>query len=138
MIPPEVEAAYRRTTYRVDAPGGPIALRIGERSHALDALLRGLLCESWAFVSAANPASRLLPEADNAQRHQALAARLNDAGWTWYSGCGIADDGGWREQSAWVAGISAADAAALGRAFGQNAVVAGRLDDVAELLWCEP
>ena len=33
-------AAYLATTYRVDAPRGPIALRIGERSAALDGLLK--------------------------------------------------------------------------------------------------
>lgn len=136
MIDPALERAYLRTTYIVDHPSGSIALRVGENHTQLDALLRTADYETWAFVSACNPRSRPLAEVENAQHHAALLARVRPLGLPFFPGRGVADDGGWFEESLLIMGIGAADAVALGNAFGQNAVVLGRVGGVAELRWC--
>ena len=53
-----LDAVYRETTYRVEAPGRSLAIRLGEPAPALDSLLAAVGLTSWAFVSAANPHSR--------------------------------------------------------------------------------
>jgi hypothetical protein len=131
-----LEQAYLRTRYVVDHPCGEIVLRIGRRSARLDALLCEAHCDSWAFVSACNPASRRLSAAENAARHAALLAQVKGLGKPVFSGRGEADDGDWCEPSILVVGMAEAGAVALGRAFGQNAVVVGRAGAAAELRWC--
>lgn len=137
LADPVLLQAYLRTTYVADPPGGPIHLRIGENSAALDALLRQTHHQTWAFVSACNPRSQPLCAAENALRHEALLARVRTLGLPFYAGRGVADDGGWIEESLLILGISEADALALGRAFVQNAVVVGRIGGMAELKWCQ-
>lgn len=136
MFDPALVRAYLRTTYFVDHPSGAIALRVGANNTQLDALLRAADYETWAFVSACNPRSRPLAAGENAQRHEALLARVRQLGLPFFPGRGVADDGGWLEASLLIMGVAPADAVALGNAFGQNAVVVGRVGDVAELRWC--
>lgn len=136
MIDPALERAYWRTTYLVDHPSGPIALRVGENNLRLDALLHAADYETWAFVSACNPRSRPLAQVENTQRHAALLARVRRLALPFFPGRGVADDGGWFEESLLILGVAPADAVALGNAFGQNAVVLGRVGGVAELRWC--
>ena len=131
-----LEQAYLRTTYVADDRSGPIPLRIGEPSTRLDDLLRETACTCWAFISAWNPASQRLSEVENAARHAALLARVRELGLPFRSGRGVADDGGWVEESLLILGLSAVDAIRLGRAFGQNTVVVGCRGGLAELKWC--
>lgn len=128
--------AYRHTIYVADHPAGEICLRIGERHARLDTLLRALDYDTWAFVSACNPRSRPLAPTENAARHEALLAHVGRLGLPCFPGRGVADDGGWAEESLLILGIDAQDAAALGAIFEQNAVVVGRRGGVAELRWC--
>lgn len=130
-------AAYLSTTYRVDAPGGPIQLRVGERCGALDRLLKGRGVRVWAFVTACNPRSRRLPSWRNLARQrqlQALSARL---AFRTLPGAGVGDDPAWPpEPSLLIVGIGRARACRLARLFGQNAIVAGRRGRSPELVWC--
>jgi hypothetical protein len=131
-----LEQAYLRTRYVVDHPGGEIVLRVGRCSTRLDALLREAQCDTWAFVSACNPASRRLGVEENAARHAALLAQVKTLGRPFFAARGEADDGDWCEPSVLVVGMAEAGAVALGRAFGQNAVVVGRAGAAAELRCC--
>lgn len=133
-----LERAYRRTTYRVDAPGGSIDLRIGEASPALDALLRSEGVDCWAFVTAWNPRSEKLSIKNNRLRNIALCGELRCAGLRWWPGQGVGDGGDWPpEDSLLVLGLNAVDALALGRRHGQHAVVTGRVGECAVLRWCD-
>jgi len=133
-----LEAAYRRTLYRVAVPGrGPLDLRVGRRSRRLDRLLAALGCRDWAFVTAWNPGSRSLPAWRNALRSRRLARALERLGYCTLLGLGVADDDRWRsEVSLLVVGMPAARALRIARLFGQNAIVAGRRGGDARLLWC--
>ena len=122
------ESAYRETDYRVDDfPTGPFAIRIGEPCSELADV-------EWAFVTACNPHSHQLSEAENARRiaemEQAVSGR-----WQFHHGCGISRDGSWQEPSLLILGIRESDAIELARRFGQNAIVAGRPGEAARLVW---
>ncbi len=128
--------AYRNTTYEVHADGRTIGIRIGKHCAALDDLL-GDAARSWAFVTAVNPESRVLPEAVNAERNAELKREIERCGWSFWPGVGRPDGGDWSpEPSFLVVGISREQAAALGARYGQNAVVWGRVGGVAELVAC--
>lgn len=133
-----LEPAYRRTVYRVFAPGGAIDLRVGYRCPALDRLLAATGCTRWAFLTAWNPLSRPLPVWSNATRSRRLARALHGLGYRFLPGLGIPQEPGWRpEVSLLVLGMPAARALRIARRFGQNAIVAGRRGGRAQLLWCE-
>jgi hypothetical protein len=120
----ELRAAYLSTTYMA----GEIRIRIGEDPH-VDA-------SSWAFVTAENPRS----EPDSAERNAArMRALENDLrGYRTLRGRGEPAAGStWKaEESFLVLGIDRAAAIALGRKYGQNAIVFGERGRPAELIEC--
>ena len=129
--------AYLSTTYRVDAPTGPIALRVGQRSAALDRLLKRRGLRVWAFVTACNPHSRRLPGWRNLARRRRLQALSGRLGLAALPGAGVGDDTEWPpEPSLLIMGIDRARACRLARLLGQNAIVAGRRGRAPELVWC--
>jgi Protein of unknown function (DUF3293) len=130
-------AAYLSTTYRIDAPSGPIALRVGEGSGALDRLLKRRGVRIWAFVTACNPQSRRLPGWGNLARQRRLQALTRRLAFQTLPGAGVGDNPAWpAEPSLLIAGIRRARACRLARLFGQNAIVAGRRGKPPELVWC--
>ena len=139
QMSPSRDAEYRATTYRAyGLPGTtPIDLHIGEVSARLDGLLVSYAIESWAFITAWNPASHSLPPEVNNTRHAELLQLIGERGWRFYAGSGIPSNLNWEpERSVLVLGISRDEAAILGKRFGQNAVVAGHLGGKAQLVYC--
>ena len=133
-----LDAVYRETTYRVEAPGRSLAIRLGEPAPALDSLLAAVGLTSWAFVSAANPHSRPASRADNERAHAALLAHVREGGWPVFEGLGLPAAPGWApERSLLVVGIAHRDALRLGREFGQNAILLGVAGAPAELAWLD-
>jgi hypothetical protein len=131
----ELHEAYRQTTFYADTPRGRLALCIDQCDAQLDRLLIENACESWAYVTAYNPGSVVLSHEENQHRQASLENELHKRGWVFFSGEGVGSSGNWPpEPSVLVLGIGAATAQQLGRAFGQNAVVVGRLGRPAELV----
>jgi hypothetical protein len=132
-------AAYQATTYVVDAPDGPLSLRVG-RTHAdLDRLLARHGVTSWAFVTAYNPGSIRLDDTANRARQRQLEEAARALGKAVLPGRGVGDDGTWPpEESLLVLGISEPEAVSLGRRFGQAAVVCGETGAPARLAWIDP
>jgi len=116
-------AAYRRAVYRVAAPQGELALAVDEPPAELDAQLAAQGVSTAAFVSASNPGSVRLPDAENRERHLRLIERVAAGGWTSLPGSSSAPDGGWTEESLLVIGIEEKEALALAREFGQAAIL---------------
>jgi hypothetical protein len=138
-VPDRLADAYRRTTFRVLAPAGPIDIRVGRPSADLDALVRRAGQDCWAYLTAWSPGGATLSAAENERRNEALRHRLAATGATVVPGTGIGDDPGWPpEESLLALGLDRSTAAELGAAFGQDAIVVGDLDAHAELLWCRP
>ncbi len=127
--------AYRATTYRVSLPSGATAdVRIGEQPPGLDAALAAAGAKSWGFVTASNPAPRTLSQALNARRLRALWRRARRGRRGVWPAVGLGHSGGRSERGVVVLGVSEADLLGLGRAFGQLAVVHGRLAEAARLV----
>jgi hypothetical protein len=118
-LKPELVEAYRKAHYVVFVEP-ELVLRIGEPSARLDELLQGA---SAAFVTAANPHSRRKSAAENHAAHLELERSIAKKPWRRYPAEGRDPAGQWREEGLLVAGIPRAEAEALGRACGQNAIV---------------
>lgn len=138
----EMDAAYRATTYTVYLPSGNggtknMELRVGHHSAALDQLLGHLHCEEWAFISAANPGSRRLPEAVNAERHRQLHDTVRRLNLPYFAGSGIPDSPDWpAEPSLMVLGVSLKQAQNIASRFGQRAILAGTRGSAPTLHYC--
>ena len=131
-----LKEAYETTDYRV---GDRFTIRCGERSPPLDALLAESGHDTWAFITAWNPGSIALDDAENRRRMTDLAGRIALLGLPMLEGEGLGTGGDWpSEPSLLVLGIGASEALALGREFGQVAVVIGRLGEPARLCFCSP
>lgn len=127
--------AYEKTRFCVHDGPRRLCFRAGSRSAKLEALLRRHETSTWAYLTAWNPASVELSRAENDARQHDLKRNLQAAGYKWLPGEGIGDDPSWKsEQSLLVLGISRGKAIALGRTFGQLAVVVGRRGDASRLV----
>ncbi len=130
------EAAYRATSYFVDGPGGRFAVRIGRPSPEAHTLAEAHGAAVWTYITAYNPGSVEAPRERNEARQRELEQLLTEAGYRFYRGEGAADDRGWPpEPSLFVPGMDEATATALGRRFGQAAVVFAERGGPARLLW---
>jgi glycine/D-amino acid oxidase-like deaminating enzyme len=121
-IPPKLMAAYNEADYIVFAEP-EFVLKIGEPSRRMDALLEQEGATTAAFLTAANPRSKPQSPAQNASALSALDQLVAAAGYPWRAGEGREPDGSWVEPSRLVIGIYRENAEALGRLFGQNAIV---------------
>ena len=129
--------AYRRTTYTARAGNSDIRINPDCLSSELDVLLNERGIGEWAYVTAYNPQSQRLSEDDNAKRQPELIEAVRNRGLTFFEGDAVADDGAWpAEPSLLILGIRSDDARALGRQFGQLAVVVGRMGEPARLVAC--
>jgi hypothetical protein len=133
----DLEASYRNTSYLVDAPGAPIALRVGEVSAELDELLERFDEHHWAFITAYNPYSDKRDREENQERHTRLLAIVRERGLHSFPSRGVDDDGTWpTERGLLILGIDRDDAVALGRSLEQNAILVGARGAPAELVFC--
>lgn len=124
MLNPELISAYRRTLFQVTGGSDPFTLTIDVPSAALDALHRTNQVTSSAFMTAWNPRSELLADAENRRRQAELIAYLEERGLHWLSGIGVDPNSEWPgEESVLVLGIGYEAACEAGRHFGQNAIV---------------
>ena len=129
--------AYLRTSYWVDTPHGAIRLRVGERNAALDSVLSERSLTTWAFLTAYNPHSNPLSDAENAERQRTFTVQVTGFGFQTFTGRGIGDDGNWpAEESLLILGITRETALTLAQTWEQNAFVHGVVGDVPELVWC--
>jgi hypothetical protein len=136
----ELEAAYRRTNYVVQQPGGEaLLLRIDEPSHALRLVHERCGVSCSAFLTAWNPRSVPQSAELNAAANQALQQRLAALGFDCWPGRGHDPNGDWPpEESLFVPGLELAAASEHGRHFGQNAIVHAAQDAVPQLIWLQP
>lgn len=130
----ELEQAYRATDYCVTLPGGSEILHIDRCSPRLQDCLKGETLQTFAIISAYNPGSRLLDVVENQARHADLLARLQ-AG-VRHETRHVAHQGDWPDEyGVLIFGITETTATALGRTFGQNAILFGGADAIPRLTW---
>ena len=89
--------------------------------------------DCWAILTAWNPAGQPHPQAFNAAAQRELQMALR--GWPLIHG--VNGEGEWIEASLIVPGLRLGEALALGRRFGQAALLWGCGSRTA-LVWCQP
>ena len=123
MIDKALREAYLATRYVVTIGVDRVELRIGRPAPELDRYLVAGSIATAAFVTAWNPRSERLSEAENLLRSQELATTVAALGLQALPVVTAADDPQWIEHGLLILDISEAQARALGDRFGQNAIV---------------
>ncbi len=137
--PPELDrrlvSAYLRTIYRVVFPAFDIS--IGPLSDNVEQWLAHAGLETFAFITAANPKSRILTDNQNSMRNEALFRELKRRiRASPHPAVHRSKNGDWPEEKSWWApGLAPADAIDLGRRFEQNALVFWTKGENPKLWW---
>lgn len=123
----DLRTAYLATDFVFEAQGQRYALRVGEQNLQVRDLLASHGVQGAAYITASNPASIALGDVHNTLAMRALWFDLKvsaGASWAVYEGAGQDRAGDWPpEPSLMVLGIDRAQAEALGRRYGQYAIV---------------
>jgi len=131
--PESLADAYRLARYRVLAEP-TFVLRIGQYCPELAAWQAANRVVETAFLTAANPGSRLLSDNENLVRHEQLIALVE--GFPAAPGRGEDPDHRWPDEpSLLIGGLPVSKAQDLARRFGQNAFVHIGLDACPRLVW---
>lgn len=135
----ELEVAYCATMFAAKLPDGYLGIRIGQLHPRLDVLLKTQGAGTWAYITACNPGSVNLPPEVNDKRHVDLVRHLEIKGYRIFMGEGKPDEPGRDpETSVLVINIEREAAMRLGQDLGQNAIVIGQYEGMAELVWLPP
>ena len=113
-------AAYLRTYYTVQDTG--FSVQIGPLDGELADWLQEYGISSFCFITAVNPGSVMLPEAENLSRHEKLRADLERlAAVGVHQALHVSADNSWPpERSLWVTNIPSEVAIQLGHKYGQK------------------
>lgn len=136
-VPPPAQAAasllaaYLAARYEVRGPRKRLRLRIGRPApQALAALLPA---GDWTLLTAWNPGSRVVPEADNLDADATLQADLDALGLRRLPAAGNDGAGQWHEPGWLVADLGSTRADALARRYGQAGVLHWKAGDPVRL-----
>jgi hypothetical protein len=139
MLDERLIAAYRATDYVLFVgDGNDVTLNIGKHNQDFDRVLDRRQATTAVVVTAYNPRSVVLSEAENGARHAALTALLDARGHDYALGEGRDPTGHWKpELECVVFGIPVALGLELARSFEQNAIVFVAKGGVPELVYPE-
>lgn len=133
-VPQELMQAYLETEYSLQGSDA-FSLSIGARSDGLKTAHQANRVSCSVFITADNPRSTQVSDADNEAAYQKLIAELDKRKLAWRAGYGRHPSGNWPpERSVLVMGLGRDGAAELGERFGQDAVVWSDEDAVPRLL----
>lgn len=138
ILAPALLRAYEETHYCVNAATpeqAEFVLRVGEISMPLAAVHKKLGVDCSAFVTACNPWSESLADAENAIRQASLLQELRVRSLRWLDGIGQHPGNQWPgEPSVLILGLSLAAAKVLAQDFEQNAFVWSGADAKPQLV----
>jgi hypothetical protein len=137
MLDERLIAAYRATDYVLFlGDGHDVTLNIGRHNRDFDRELARRGAETAVVVTAYNPRSAVLTDAENRSRHAELTALLDAGGHDYALGEGRDPTGAWKaELECVVFGIPREAGLALARRFDQNAIVFVAKGGVPELAY---
>ncbi|MDN3652692.1 DUF3293 domain-containing protein [Thalassotalea ponticola] len=116
--------AYLQTDYIIDDEIGLWVMNIGQKEPTLSRYLHRFDQPTAAFLTAYNPMSKRLTEAQNEQRHKQLIASLNKQNMKYLTGYGAGKDDSWpAEKSVFILNITKQQADQLALEFEQAAYV---------------
>jgi len=123
-ISAQLIAHYTQSHYRIGATAESITLRIDQYSAPLAQFLTASHQSCAAIISAYNPYSELLSDAENLAAHEALGNFLAHHAYPAIESLNIDPADAWpAEKSFFTPGIDINTAQSLGRQFRQNAIV---------------
>jgi hypothetical protein len=124
MLNDQLIAAYAATDFILHGEDAGLVLNIGRVSPEFDAVLDRRGVGTAVVVTAYNPRSVVLPDAENQARHRALLDLLGLRGLDFQIGEGRDPTGDWKSEIECVVyGISLEVGLDLARAFDQYAIV---------------
>lgn len=124
LVPPNLIEAYRAAIYEIDVAGSTLALRIGRLAPRLDQLLSEAGVSEGAVLTAYNPASIPLCEAENRAAHENLAREIRHRGLKFFSTRARDSHGNWPDEPGFlIAGVTREEATSLAHRLGQNGFV---------------
>jgi hypothetical protein len=128
-------SAYRAARYVAATPAGALAVAVGAPAPALEAAIEA---DSFAFITAWNPASRPRDEDANRNADLALVAQLGMLESRRWPMRASAPDGDWGEPGWLLAGIDPESLDRLARAFGQAGTLFWRRGEPVRLRMALP
>ena len=127
---------YIRTDYTIHIDSSPdYILNIGIPNFKWNQFLLESNFSFYFFITAWNPFSEPISEAENNNANLLLKARLEDLTLKLYDGVGKSWDSNWYENSFCAIGGDKNLAHQLGREFNQNAIVYGSITENPTLLF---
>ena len=130
-LPTELESAYRAAEYWV----GNVRLSIGAASDGIVAFHDDYRVVESAYVTAYNPASRMIDAPRNVERQASLEHDVDNAGFRYRHGTARDPQGAWPDEAGClIFGIGEQQAGALARRYGQLAFLHMGRDGVAQLV----
>lgn len=128
----QLNDAYTHTAYCFQ----DFTLKIGHLHPDFDAWLQEHDYQTYAFVTPFNPRSQPLPEAENVARLTQLHHLLRSAQLPFAPATGRDPEDLWPDETGvFIFNQPAADIHKIGRTFGQNAVMEGKVGGVPFLVW---
>ncbi len=126
--------AYSRTIYDVDGPS-PFSMWLGRPSPELKHLYTTFRCDCAIYLTAWNPRSQLLSEAENQARQKELETEIQLLQLPIVPGFGRDPVGEWPpEANVLILGLSLEKGMSLGRKYDQNALVWCSADTIPNLI----
>lgn len=130
----ELIQAYKETSFNVYEP--MLTIKVEEINKELDRLLKVNNCVEWAYITAWNPYSEITDAKLNELNNDQLRNDL--IGYSVFDGEGVGSDPSWEpEKSYLILGITLDDAILIGKKYRQNAIVAGKINEPAQLIWIQ-
>ena len=121
-ISKELWQAYLETDFKVFAENS-FTMKVGQYSSELNSIIKKSKYSSAAFITAYNPYSQQLSDAENVARQEQLKIEIAKRGLTTIEGVGQHPSNQWPgEPSLLIIGLSKAAAATLARQLEQNAL----------------
>lgn len=131
----ELLEAYSKTNYQIT--NTELIINIGKQNKKLNTFLKLNTYDTWCFITAWNPlSSDGFTIEENNRFNNELFEDLSE--YATYKGEGKDPTGVWApEESYFVCNISREKSIELGKKYKQNAIVFGKINDVAELIILE-
>lgn len=132
-----LEKLYTEAVYAVFWNKMEIRFKVGEISDEINRILEVENARNFAFLTAYNPFSKQLSEAENKVRQTELIKLLQSDNFLFYTGYGTNENESWeREESLFILNIEEKKAVEFACFFNQNAIVFGRKREESKLVWC--
>lgn len=134
----DLEAHYREADYCVTADSRTLIFRISRHDPASERRLRDAMgrYDRWTVVTPCNPGSVALCEHENAARLENFHHELDADVRRWLRSLSRDPAGVWPDEpGAMILDLPLPEAEALGRRYGQNAIVYCATGNAPELIW---